>query len=246
MAEASRSEAEPSRPEEEEPQEWAGPGRHEFQAAGVTDSATPEDTLGFGPYVRAMAAFLTNPRTKGPLTISIEGEWGSGKSSFMLQLKDHLLGNEKKEIRSVAEVWSDKLKKPVKVPIVVWFNAWRNDKAEELWAAFAQAILRELSSKLTFWGRWRAHARLLKLRFDWRQGGWDLVRFLAPTIALGVVAILVPAYVGVDKLLEGLAAKEPGPAIVASLKEHAGSLIAYSVGCFFLWVLWINLKTAVG
>jgi hypothetical protein len=187
---------------------------HEYQTVGATDSATDKDTLGFGPYVRAMATFLTNPRTKGPLTISIEGEWGSGKSSFMLQLKNTLA--------AAASEWSKKASEPVKAPIVVWFNAWRNDKAEELWAAFALAILRELSGKLTFWGRWKAHWRLLRLRFDWRQGGWDFVRFLAPTLALAVLAVLVPAYVGVDKLLEGLAAKEPGPAIVASLKNHAG------------------------
>jgi len=33
----------------------------------------------------------SNDKTKAPLTLSIEGEWGSGKSSFMLQLENELL-----------------------------------------------------------------------------------------------------------------------------------------------------------
>jgi hypothetical protein len=42
------------------------------------DQATVDDALGFTPYVKALASFLTDPATKPPLAISIEGEWGSG------------------------------------------------------------------------------------------------------------------------------------------------------------------------
>lgn len=51
------------------------------------DQPTREDSLGFSPYVEAIKEFLINTRTEPPLTLSIEGPWGSGKSSFMLQLK---------------------------------------------------------------------------------------------------------------------------------------------------------------
>ena len=54
------------------------------------DRASDHDSLGFGPYVRALAGFLTHPNTLPPLTVSIEGEWGSGKSSFMKQLRARL------------------------------------------------------------------------------------------------------------------------------------------------------------
>jgi hypothetical protein len=53
----------------------------------VGDQSTGDDTLGFTPYVTAVAEFLTNAQTKPPLTMSIEGKWGSGKSSFMEQLQ---------------------------------------------------------------------------------------------------------------------------------------------------------------
>ena len=39
-----------------------------------------EDKLGFAPYVSAVVQFLTDSSTKIPLTLSVEGLWGSGKS----------------------------------------------------------------------------------------------------------------------------------------------------------------------
>jgi len=55
--------------------------------SNIGDQAASQDLLGFEPYVSAMADFLINPETKPPLTISIEGKWGSGKTSFMKQLE---------------------------------------------------------------------------------------------------------------------------------------------------------------
>src|SRR6266481_4757965 len=62
--------------------------------ASPNDQATIEDSLGFTPYARALASFLTHKDTKAPLAISIEGEWGSGKSSFIRQLEKHLREKE--------------------------------------------------------------------------------------------------------------------------------------------------------
>ena len=61
-------------------------GNESVGGAGVRDVATDRDDLGFEPYVKCLAAFLTHVDTKPPLTVSIEGPWGCGKSSFMLQV----------------------------------------------------------------------------------------------------------------------------------------------------------------
>jgi hypothetical protein len=50
------------------------------------DLPTENDHLGFKPYVQAVAEFLADRNTEPPLTFSIEGDWGCGKSSFMKQL----------------------------------------------------------------------------------------------------------------------------------------------------------------
>ncbi|WP_440948472.1 P-loop NTPase fold protein [Methanosarcina sp. T3] len=54
------------------------------------DLATGKDRLGFQHYVEAIAEFLTDEDTTSPITLSIEGQWGCGKSSFMRQLKDEI------------------------------------------------------------------------------------------------------------------------------------------------------------
>ncbi|MGK7921753.1 MAG: P-loop NTPase fold protein, partial [Trichodesmium sp.] len=134
----------------------------------VRDQATTEDELGFAPYVIAMAEFLTNENTKPPLTISIEGEWGSGKSSFMKQLEKEILNkSEELDKKDLAEVWQ-KIKKDQIIfsnlsdigkffrlglkqkTQTVWFNAWRHDKSESLWATFALSFLEELSKNRNF------------------------------------------------------------------------------------------------
>jgi predicted KAP-like P-loop ATPase len=59
-----------------------------FSAEG--DQSSDKDQIGFAPYAEAIADFLSHPGTQPPLTLSIEGEWGAGKSSFMLQVADLL------------------------------------------------------------------------------------------------------------------------------------------------------------
>ena len=93
---------------------------------GVSDQATGVDSLGFKPYVTAIANFLLNKETQPPLTLSIEGKWGSGKSSFMKQLEKYLRENKQQR--------------------TVWFNAWRHDKAEAVWTAFALSFIKQIST----------------------------------------------------------------------------------------------------
>lgn len=104
------------------------------QAFSLRDQANPHDALGFDLYVQALADFLLAPKTEPPLTISIEGPWGSGKSSFMLQLKSRL------KDESPASTCVD-------------FNAWRYEKQEEVWAAFALTVTRSLRNQATLFNR---------------------------------------------------------------------------------------------
>lgn len=91
-------------------------------ARAVSDVAAREDLLGFEPYVSAMARFLEE--TKPPLTVSIEGKWGSGKSTFMDLLDARL---QRGATRGM--------------PIVVRFNPWRHEEQDALWAAFAKEFV---------------------------------------------------------------------------------------------------------
>ena len=111
------------------------------QTSAVSDQATSVDSLGFRLYVEALANFLLAPATCAPFTVSIEGTWGTGKSSFMLQLKER--------IRDQSEG-----------AITIDFNAWKYDKQEELWAAFALTVSRSLRLNTRFFLRCLGDIRL--------------------------------------------------------------------------------------
>jgi len=194
---------------------------------GGFDQATTEDSLGFEHYVEAVYQHLTDPHTHPPVTLSVEGEWGSGKSSFMLQLRQ-------------------RIRKGDADAKIVWFNAWRHDKDKAVWAAFAvefarrlilqrkpdrafarpwrdeirrlqdaaggpdtpslrtkikaaaKTALRWLGDELR-WLCWRGKTawHLKSMRFDWDRGWWDLLRTAA--VALVWVALVVAAW-NLDKL----------------------------------------------
>ena len=228
----------------------------------VGDQAAVQDSLGFTPYVTAIAEFLINEQTKPPLTMSIEGEWGSGKSSFMKQLQKEIELSQQKalgkkidnfekwvrrgfyrvfydyEINESRYQWLninfkwkfiklktkfflglwkflnqvclwiiDKILSLVidifksfifllqRKPRTVWFNAWRHDKAEALWAAFALEFIRQISTNRnlsdvlpTFIG----HCKLFNSRFDLKSGWLDALRKLAQLIlVISAIALVV-------------------------------------------------------
>ncbi|MCU5326030.1 P-loop NTPase fold protein [Bacillus sp. BD59S] len=111
----------------------------------INDSPSSDDSLGFKPYIEGIANFIRDPATKAPLTISIEGEWGAGKTSFMKQLQGNL---KKSEPNSYS----------------VWFDSWRYNKQEEVWAAFALSFLQQISEQRSFLIRpW------LRRRLRWKK-----------------------------------------------------------------------------
>ena len=206
--------------------------------ASVSDQASENDYLGFEPYVVAIAEFLTNPETKPPLTLSIEGEWGSGKSSFMKQLEKAIQETERKKFKDeinqekeeLKEYWEKfkqekfstkilslssllnnllkRLKLKLKIitfrpPTTVWFNAWRHDKAEALWAAFSLEFLRQISqirNKRDVLPVLNGKIKLLFLRFNWGQGIVYLFYGLVGLLVL--IYLIVNLVKNIDNLLE--------------------------------------------
>ena len=228
----------------------------------VGDQAAVQDSLGFTPYVTAIGEFLTNAQTKPPLTMSIEGEWGSGKSSFMKQLQKEIELSQQKaleekidnfekwirrglsrifydyeinesryewlkidfqwkfiklETKFLLNLWKflnyvclwiiDKILsllidifKSVRFllqrkPRTVWFNAWRHDKAEALWAAFALEFIRQISTNRNFSDvlpTFIGHCKLFNSRFDLKSGWLDALRkFTQLILVISAIALVV-------------------------------------------------------
>lgn len=59
---------------------------------GFHDIPTPTDSLSISPYIRSLSQFIVNCPT--PMTIAVQGNWGTGKTSAMLQVDGILESNE--------------------------------------------------------------------------------------------------------------------------------------------------------
>ncbi|MDB4883216.1 MAG: family P-loop domain protein [Gemmatimonadetes bacterium] len=162
-------------------------GRETVHLDGVVDAPTSIDTLGFAPYVSAVATYLRAERTQPPFTLSIEGSWGSGKSSFLKQLRQEL-GAEAR---------------------VIEFNAWRHDKQEALWAAFALDFIEQLERTSDWRSRLAARAALLNKRFSWKRAAPRLLQaamlLVVLIVAVMVAVRLVQAPGGLESLITAVA-----------------------------------------
>jgi len=95
-------------------------------------SPTQNDEFEFTPYVKALEAKIRSTAlTDLPITIGIYGAWGSGKTSFMLQLRESLQSSSG-EFRPLP---------------TIWFDAWKYDRIEDVRSALIFKILRELEEK---------------------------------------------------------------------------------------------------
>lgn len=153
------------------------------------DRWTVDDSLGYFPYAYAIFRFLTDENTAPPLAVSIQAPWGGGKTSLMRMIQARLDpqsqmdtgGNrttqERATIRDViAEL--DRLEAPGsrdQVPefpspretgqhrVTIWFNAWKYESTNQVWAGLADSILRQVSDRLgpiereLFWLRLQLH-----------------------------------------------------------------------------------------
>ncbi len=226
----------------------------------VSDAPAREDFLGFAPYVQALAHFLTHPRTVPPLTLSVEGEWGSGKSSFMLQLESEI---RRRAPGRGARGRLRRLFTPFREPgaVTVWFNPWRHDKEEALWAAFALKFVDGVKGCMPWGRRLAGNARMFLTRFRWREGWRDVLRLIVMLAAFAALAVVVvragQGWSGVVSRVErigatGKEAKAGGappaegsrdkPGLLSFLLGTGGALAAFVAGVS----LWKEMSKLVG
>jgi len=149
-------------------------GLTEIATRALADTPSSVDLLGFEVYAKALADFIRNPNTDKPLTIGIDAPWGMGKTTLMALLRDEVGGH-----REAA--------RPGRSFTTVWFDAWKYDQEESLWAALALGILSEVRRRSNLWQRARFWFGL-----NWRRFRPDLfVRSLVRSLAyvFGIVAL---------------------------------------------------------
>jgi hypothetical protein len=134
-----------------------------------------QDRLGFENYVLALKCFIDSKDTTTPLTISIDGPWGVGKSSLMRMLCSELdrAGHQ-----------------------TTWFNSWKFDQEEQIWAALTLAVLDQLREKVDKWGRFKFWFHLTRKRFSFWGAAWQFLKKALLPLALCIAAIMYGLAIG--------------------------------------------------
>ena len=117
------------------------------------------DRLGFRSIARGVAGFLRNPKTQLPVTLAINGAWGTGKSSLM-----NLICGELRRARF----------RPV------WFNAWHHQEDENLLASLLQSVRQDAAPPVLGKGG---------LAFRFRLGWFRFYRLYPRALAMVAIFI---------------------------------------------------------
>ena len=132
------------------------------QAAYLADSydsfgpLTPtNDALDIGPDVRMLASLVASRQVLPPLSIGLFGQWGSGKSFLMNQIK---LGAAGLALRSQHLQEGEKSGYCAKV-ITIDFNAWQYVHGVDLWASLVSRVFEGIREQLAGTGRTRSCGR---------------------------------------------------------------------------------------
>ncbi len=113
---------------------------------------TNSDLLGFSDYADALADLIKNEYTQKPITIGISAPWGMGKTWLMRMIRERL-------IRTHSDGRTTNLP-------TAWFDAWKYDREDSLWAALALEVLNQSRSQIGYW-RWvKVWAQLNWQRLD--------------------------------------------------------------------------------
>ncbi len=147
---------------------------HELSAHISKDLWTSEDTLGYYSYAIAISQFLLHPRTEPPLTISIQAPWGGGKTSLMRMIQKELdpkalklyeerepaSKSEEMNLKKLQDKLSDLIhdkrldfriseaEKEGMKRLTIWFNAWKYESIEQVWAGLADTIVKQFADRL--------------------------------------------------------------------------------------------------
>lgn len=165
--------------------------------AAQAETIAAKDALNREALTLAVANLLATRQDKHPLAMALFGAWGSGKSSFIDFVKKELGGRQTPAFR-----FAD-------------FNAWSNERVDNIGAALAQSVVESLVVDRGFFGQVRLALGLAKMRrarlrkalakdtsrlWAWLQGAWlwtstALVYFAWP---IAVLLVVIGLLVGTD------------------------------------------------
>jgi hypothetical protein len=140
------------------------------KTAGASDSPTTNDLLNYKRFAVPIAERIASAdENSTPMTIGVFGEWGMGKTSFLMMVDEALVD------RGVTPVW---------------FNAWKYEHEENLWSALLQTILSKAKVNGPWSRRVLVRLRIFRDSLNLRSGSWHVAKLIL-IIVLRLVLFLI-------------------------------------------------------
>jgi uncharacterized protein YgiM (DUF1202 family) len=117
---------------------------NKFDPAYLRDDPYGTDFINIEAEVEAFARLVTSWKIEPPLAVAVFGEWGSGKSFFMNNVKKKIINIT----RSAQIEYKDEKVSYCRHVVHIDFNAWHYVETN-LWASLVDHIFTELNSALT-------------------------------------------------------------------------------------------------
>jgi WD40 repeat protein len=196
---------------------------------GLSDAPSTEDVLDRQRLADAIADQLDRSTrtapvgTDGPLVVSIEGPWGSGKSTLMNLIRQRLSERRSmpppreearrltvraalRQIRRHPDVEGTVRPgagTPPRGIVTVWFNPWAHQSGEQVWAGLTHEIIEAVSGAL--YPTQRARQRYWFARNLARTDQYGLRRALhrrvvSPLLGVALAAVVAPLAIALAEL----------------------------------------------
>ncbi|WP_460368148.1 P-loop NTPase fold protein, partial [Actinocorallia lasiicapitis] len=194
---------------------------------GLSDAPAGQDTLGRSSLAEAIADQIYRPLNADPLddpgaaVVSVEGPWGSGKSTLMGMVRDRLPAelrpepvtapNRRLTVRRAMLMIkrhgrTERTVRPAtpnRGVITAWFNPWTHQSGEQVWAGLVNEIIGAARAVLYPSDGAREHY--------WFERNLDRVdrysirrallrRIVSPLLGVGLGATVLPIILGVGEL----------------------------------------------
>lgn len=179
-----------------------------------SDGETTEDKLNYRLYATAIAQIIKDERTKPPVNIAIVAPWGHGKTTLMEFLREKFEDRPKWKpkiatgVKMTVKAFYDGIKsmlgkvqtgekvletKRLEYP-TVWFNPWKYQSSEQIWAGIGHALITQLIGKYEPEEQERIWLRLRLKRIDRNEIRKNIHRRILnswiPWLAASVIAIV--------------------------------------------------------